>query len=209
MTVILMILAAFTALKMQSISKAWEFIFAMGAGIGLVLILRWFWWRVNAWSEITALATSIVITISFEIIAYFQTINNNLEYSLFGSAPSIFGMSLQVHHKLMIIVPIAIIAWVTVTFFTEPEPMTKLESFYKRVQPGGWWGPVTSSFDHTLQPVTKGIFILWLAGVMMIYGFTFGIGNLIFQNYSSSVILFGFAGIGSYLIWNRNISKLT
>ena len=209
MTVILMILAAFTALKMQSISKAWEFIFAMGAGIGLVLILRWFWWRVNAWSEITALATSIVITISFEIIAYFQTINNNLEYSLFGYAPSIFGMSLQVHHKLMIIVPIAIIAWVTVTFFTEPEPMTKLESFYKRVQPGGWWGPVTSSFDHTLQPVTKGIFILWLAGVMMIYGFTFGIGNLIFQNYSSSVILFGFAGIGSYLIWNRNISKLT
>ena len=209
MTVILMILAAFTALKMQSISKAWEFIFAMGAGIGLVLILRWFWWRVNAWSEITALATSIVITISFEIIAYFQTINNNLEYSLFGSAPSIFGMSLQVHHKLMIIVPIAIIAWVTVTFFTEPEPMTKLESFYKRVQPGGWWGPVTSSFNHTLQPVTKGIFILWLAGVMMIYGFTFGIGNLIFQNYSASVILFGFAGIGSYLIWNRNISKLT
>ena len=209
MTVILMILAAFTALKMQSISKAWEFIFAMGAGIGLVLILRWFWWRVNAWSEITALATSIVITISFEIIAYFQTINNNLEYSLFGSAPSIFGMPLQVHHKLMIIVPIAIIAWVTVTFFTEPEPMTKLETFYKRVQPGGWWGPVTSSFDHTLQPVTKGIFILWLAGVMMIYGFTFGIGNLIFQNYSASVILFGFAGIGSYLIWNRNISKLT
>ena len=209
MTVILMILAAFTALKMQSISKAWEFIFAMGAGIGLVLILRWFWWRVNAWSEITALATSIVITISFEIIAYFQTINNNLEYSLFGSAPSIFGMSLQVHHKLMIIVPIAIIAWVTVTFFTEPEPMTKLESFYKRVQPGGWWGPVTSSFDHTLQPVTKGIFILWLAGVMMIYGFTFGIGNLIFQNYSASVILFGIAGIGSYLVWNRNISKLT
>ena len=209
MTVILMILAAFTALKMQSISKAWEFIFAMGAGIGLVLILRWFWWRVNAWSEITALATSIVITISFEIIAYFQTINNNLEYSLFGSAPSIFGMSLQVHHKLMIIVPIAIIAWVTVTYFTEPEPMTKLETFYKRVQPGGWWEPVTTSFDHTLQPVTKGIFILWLAGVMMIYGFTFGIGNLIFQNYSASVILFGFAGVGSYLIWNRNISKLT
>ena len=209
MTVILMILAAFTALKMQSISKAWEFIFAMGAGIGLVLILRWFWWRVNAWSEITALATSIVITISFEVIAYFQTINNNLEYSLFGSAPSIFGMSLQVHHKLMIIVPIAIMAWVAVTFLTKPEPMTKLETFYKRVQPGGWWGPVTSSFDHTMQPVTEGIFILWLAGVMMIYGFTFGIGNLIFQNYGASVLLFGCAGIGSYLVWNRNLSKLT
>ena len=51
LTVILMILAAFTALKMQSISKAWEFIFSMGAGIGLVLILRWFWWRINAVSS--------------------------------------------------------------------------------------------------------------------------------------------------------------
>ena len=209
MTVILMILAAFTALKMQSISKAWEFIFAMGAGIGLVLILRWFWWRVNAWSEITALATSIIITISFEIIAYIQTINSELQYSLFGSSPMIFGVSLQVHHKLMIIVPIAIISWVTVTFFSEPEPLDKLENFYKRVQPGGWWGPVTSSFNHTLQPVTKGIFILWISGVLMIYGFTFGIGNLIFQNYGASVLLFGCAGIGSYLVWNRNLSKLT
>ena len=209
MTVILMILAAFTALKMQSISKAWEFIFAMGAGIGLVLILRWFWWRVNAWSEITALATSIIITISFEIIAYIQTINSDLQYSLFGSSPIIFGVSLQVHHKLMIIVPIAIISWVTVTFLSEPEPLDKLETFYKRVQPGGWWEPVTSSFNHTLQPVTKGIFILWISGVLMIYGFTFGIGNLIFQNYGASVLLFGCAGIGSYLVWNRNLSKLT
>ena len=84
----------------------------------------------------------------------------------------------------MIIVPIAIISWVTVTFLSEPEPLDKLETFYKRVQPGGWWGPVTSSFNHTLQPVTKGIFILWISGVLMIYGFTFGIGNLIDKDIS-------------------------
>ena len=209
MTIILMVLAAFTALKMQSISKAWEFIFSMGAGIGLVLILRWFWWRINAWSEITALATSIIITITLELIAYFQTINNDLQYSLFGASPVIFGIQLQIHHKLMIIVPIAIIAWVSVTFLSNPEPIEKLEEFYIRVQPGGWWGPITSNFKHTLQPVTKGIFILWVSGVLMIYGFTFGIGNLIFQNYGASVILFGCAGLGSYLIWNKSISKLT
>ena len=62
-TAILMVMAAFTAMKMQSISKAWEFSLSMGAGIGLVLILRWFWWRVNAWSELTALSTSIIITL--------------------------------------------------------------------------------------------------------------------------------------------------
>ncbi len=208
MTVILMVLAAFTALKMQSISKAWEFIFAMGAGIGLVLILRWFWWRVNAWSEITALATSIVITISLEIIALIQTLTNQDHYTLFGSKPVLFGITLQIHHKLMIIVPAAIMSWVTVTYFTKPEPIEKLEEFYKRVQPGGWWGPITDNFEHTLQPVTKRIFVLWIAGVLMIYGFTFGIGNLIFHNYSASVLLFGCAGIGSYLVWNKSLSKL-
>ena len=207
-TIILMVLAAFTALKMQSISKAWEFIFSMGAGIGLVLILRWFWWRINAWSEITALATSILVTISLEILAWNQTIAAGGTYELFGTSPILFGISLQVHHKLMIIVPLAIIAWLTATFLTNPEPVDKLKEFYNRVQPGGWWEPITADYTHTLQPVSDGFFMQWIAGILMIYGFTFGIGNLIFQNYSLSVILFGFAGIGSYLVWNRSLSKL-
>ena len=207
-TVVLMILAAFTALKMQSISKAWEFIFSMGAGIGLVLILRWFWWRINAWSEITALATSIIITITLELIAWSQTISAGETYSLFGAAPVLFGITLQVHHKLMIIVPCAIIAWVSVTFMTRPEPSDQLKIFYERVQPGGWWAPITRDFEHTVQPVSKGIIVQWIAGIMMIYGFTFGIGNLIFNNFSNAVLLIGCAFIGSYLIWNRSISKL-
>ena len=208
LTVVLMIFAAFTAMKMQSISKAWEFIFSMGAGIGLVLILRWFWWRINAWSEITALGTSMIVTIFLEILAYNQTIVEGKNYILFGSAPILFGVTLQVHHKLIIIVPIAIIAWVSVTFLTKPEPTSTLENFYKRVQPGGWWGPINENFKHQLQPVTKGFFILWISGIMMIYGFTFGIGNLIFQNYSDAILLFGIAGIGSFLVWNRSLSKL-
>ena len=207
-TVGLMILAAFTALKMQSISKAWEFIFSMGAGIGLVLILRWFWWRINAWSEITALATSIIITITLELIAWSQTISAGETYSLFGAAPVLFGITLQVHHKLMIIVPCAIIAWVSVTFMTSPEPSDQLKIFYERVQPGGWWAPITRDFEHTVQPVSKGIIVQWIAGIMMIYGFTFGIGNLIFNNFSNAILLIGCAFIGSYLIWNRSISKL-
>ena len=207
-TVLLMLLAAFTALKMQSISKAWEFIFSMGAGIGLVLILRWFWWRVNAWSEITALATSIIITISLEFIAFYQTITAGKVYSLFGTEPILFGISLQVHHKLLIIVPIAVISWLTVTFLTEPEPIDQLQKFYARVQPGGWWGPVTFNFKHTLKPVSNGFFIQWIAGILMIYGFTFGIGNLIFNNFSNAFFLLGYALIGSYLIWDKSISKL-
>ena len=207
-TVILMVFAAFTAMKMQSISKAWEFIFSMGAGIGLVLILRWFWWRVNAWSEITALATSMLVTIILEFLAYNQTVLEGKNYILFGSSPILFGITLQVHHKLIIIVPIAILAWLSVTFLTKPEPTKTLENFYKRVQPGGWWGPINKNYKHELQPVSKGFFILWISGIMMIYGFTFGIGNLIFHNYSNAILLFGVSGIGSFLVWNRSISKL-
>ena len=207
-TIILMVLAAYTALKMESISKAWEFIFSMGAGIGLVLILRWFWWRINAWSEISALTTSILITISLELLSYSQTISRGVEYSLFGTAPVIFGITLQIHHKLIITVPMAILAWIMVTFLTKPEPEEKLKEFYNRIQPGGWWKPIIGNYNHTLRPVTDGIFIQWLAGVMMIYGLTFGIGNLIFRKYSYSVLLLGIALIGFYLIWNRNLSKL-
>ena len=203
-----MILAAFTALKMQSISKAWAFIFSMGAGIGLVLILRWFWWRINAWSEITALSTSILITILLETLAWWQVSAKEGSYSLFGTEPILFGVQIQVHHKLMIIVPIAILSWLIATFITKPEPTEHLQKFYKKVQPGGWWGPITSNFTHTLQPVSEGILVQWVAGVMMIYGFTFGIGNFIFMQYSNSILLFGCAFIGAFIIWNRSISKL-
>ena len=207
-TILLMILAAFTALKMQSISKAWAFIFSMGAGIGLVLILRWFWWRINAWSEIVALSTSIIITILLEILSWWQVTKTEDTYSLFGTEPILFGVQIQVHHKLIIIVPLAILSWLFATFITKPEPIEHLKIFYSRVQPGGWWGPVTNDFKHTLQPVSKGIFIQWVAGIMMIYGFTFGIGNLIFKQYGNSVLLLGCALIGSFMVWNRSISKL-
>ncbi len=207
-TVVLMVCSAFFAVNMQSVSKAWEFIFSMGAGIGLVLILRWFWWRINAWTEITALATSMFITIILEIIAWRQTISLDKDYSLFGTDPEIFGLPLQVHHKLIIIVPTAILAWVMVTFLTKPEPNQTLRKFYERIQPGGWWSPISDNFRHTLEPVSNGIFINWISGIMMIYGFTFGIGNLVFMNYTNAVILFGIAGVGLFLVWNRSISKL-
>ena len=89
-----------------------------------------------------------------------------------------------------------------------PEPEEKLKEFYIRVQPGGWWEPISHNFNHTLQPVFDGFFIQWIAGALMIYGFTFGIGNLIFLNYSSSILCFGCAFIGSFLVWSRGLSKL-
>jgi len=208
LTVFLMIFAAFVAVKMQSIGKAWEFIFAMGAGIGLVLILRWFWWRINAWTEISALVTSILITVGLEIIAGIQTVNAGIPYTLFGRSPVIMGIELQMHHKLLIIVPLAIFIWLIVTFITKPENNTTLTEFYKRVQPGGWWGQIAKDIPRTKGNVTKGFLMNWLAGIALIYGATFAIGNLIFGNWLNGILLILLSIIGFAWIWFFTIKKL-
>ena len=208
LTVFLMIFAALVAVKMQSIGKAWEFIFAMGAGIGLVLILRWFWWRINAWTEISALITSILITVTLEIIAGIQTVNAGEIYTLFGKAPVVFGIELQIHHKLLIIVPIAILVWLTVTFITKPEKESTLKEFYHRVQPGGWWKPISKDIPRTKANVTKGFLSNWLAGIAFIFGTTFAIGNLIFGHWGNGLLLTVISILGFAWIWKNTIVKL-
>jgi solute:Na+ symporter, SSS family len=207
-TVVLMLLAAGTAMQMQSIEKAWKFIAAMGAGIGLVLILRWFWWRINAWTEITALSTSLLLAVMFELIAYSQTTAAGLQYELFGPDPVLFGVTMPFHLKLLIIVPVSIIAWLTVTFLTKPESEETLVGFYQRVQPGGWWAPVKGKVKKTLQPVSEGLLWNWIAGVAMIWGMTFALGNMIFGNWGTGFILLLLAVAGSAWIWKFTIAKI-
>ncbi|MEE8437501.1 MAG: hypothetical protein V3S22_04095, partial [Candidatus Neomarinimicrobiota bacterium] len=161
----------------------------------------------NAWTEISALITSITVTIGLEAIAAFQ-IEAGEVYTLFGKAPVLFGFPLQVHHKLLIIVPISIIVWLLVTFFTKPEPDLVLRQFYERVQPGGWWGRISAGFIPTKTPVTKGFVQNWIAGTAMIYGMTFAIGHFIFGNYWNGFLLTAIA-VGAFAwIWSTTISKL-
>lgn len=208
-TVVLMLLAAYTAMQMQSIEKAWKFIAAMGAGIGLVLILRWFWWRINAWSEITALSTSLLLTVVFEVIAMMQTKAAGLDYELFGPDPIFFGVSMQFHLRLLIIVPISILAWLLVTLYTRPESEETLIGFYERVQPGGWWAPIIDKVELTKQPVSKGFLGNWISGVLMIWGTTFAIGHLVFGNWFTGLGLLVMAVLAFWWMWKNSISKLT
>jgi hypothetical protein len=207
-TVGLMAGAAVVAMWMQSIAKAWEFIFALGAGIGLVLILRWFWWRINAWTEIAALGTSIFITVGFEALAWSQTMAAGEAYTLFGRSPVLFGIELAVHHKLLIIVPLSIVVWVSVTFLTKPEPDATLRAFYERVQPGGWWGRVAAETEQTLEPVSTGFFWSWIAGVAFVWGATFAIGNLVFGRTGIGLTLAAISAAGFAWLWRAQISRL-
>ena len=194
-TVTLMVLAAVIALYMGSIEKAWKFVMAMGGGIGLVLILRWFWWRINAWTEITALLVSVLVTCGFELLAAVQTVNAGQEYVLFSTDPTVWGEPFPFHLQLLVVVAVSLMSWVAVTFLTAPEPQQLLVKFYERVQPGGWWGPVRAEAKTaTLPAVLKGFWLNFVAGLAFVWGGMFCLGYLIFGNWlwsGISAALFG------------------
>ena len=174
---LMMVFAVIVAFSLTSIGRAWLFVWAMGAGIGPVLVLRWFWWRINAWSEIAALATSVLIAFGFEITAAIQT---GTDYELFATPATIAGVALQTHHKALILVPLTILAWVTVTFLTRPVAGSRLDTFYRKVRPGGFWGPVaTANPDVVCDGLTWARIGVWAAGCAAVFGVLFGLGKLV------------------------------
>jgi len=165
MTVLLMLLSALVTFFMSSIADAWKFMIAIGAGTGLVYLLRWFWWRINAWSEVSAmiaaLATSLTVRTAF---------------GLEESRPRDFAWI------VLITVAVTTAVWLAVTFLTRPEPKDVLLAFYRRVQPNAaLWGPVAREAAD-IAPRRDGLFNLvdWACGVLMIYSFLFGAGKVIF-----------------------------
>ncbi|MBM3293424.1 MAG: Na+:solute symporter [Candidatus Aminicenantes bacterium] len=164
-TMLLMILSAVTAFFMESIADAWKFMIALGAGTGLVYLLRWFWWRINAWSEVSAM-----------IAAFAASLTAQYGFGLSESDPREFAVI------CLVTVAVTTAVWLTVTFLTPPEPRDVLLAFYRRVRPSpALWGPVAEEAADVV-PCRDGLFNLidWLAGVLMIYGVLFGAGHLVF-----------------------------
>lgn len=209
LTVALMVAAAVLSTQMASVSKAWEFVWAMGAGIGSVLILRWFWWRINAWSEITALAVSFLLTSAFQIIAYVQSGNDDgVTYQLFETLPRLFfGIEWPFHLQLLIIVPISATAWLGVTLLTRPEPDEHLRAFYRRVQPGGIWGVYRSEATDE-EPVAKYLVPNFIGGLLFIYGATFGIGYFVLLQPVKGIFCTVLSLTGFLIIWKTCLGRL-
>jgi SSS family solute:Na+ symporter len=195
---VMMACAVWIAFSLTSIGKAWLFVWAMGAGIGPVLILRWFWWRVSAWSEIAALAASVLLAVGFEVAAAVQS---GADYALFATPVKIGGVALGTHHKALILVPVSIIAWVTVTFLTRPVDGPRLEAFYRRVRPGGWWGPVARQApDVVCDGVSRRLLGVWAAGCAAVFGLLFGLGKLVLGEPVAAVPLLVLAVAGGLVV---------
>ncbi|MGA9365015.1 MAG: sodium:solute symporter family protein [Bacteroidota bacterium] len=190
-TMLLMILSAVVTFYMDSISGAWKYLMAIGAGTGLVYILRWFWWRINAWSEVSAMAAAFVTSTAMQyILKLDENQPKDFAYLVLGTV----GVTTAV--------------WLTTTFLTSPEERSTLLSFYRRVRPSAsLWGPIAREATDVV-PQRDGMFNLidWLCGVLMIYGFLFGTGKIIFGEYLTGM---GFliAGLFCGSIIYRDLNK--
>ncbi|MBT8378375.1 MAG: Na+:solute symporter [Ignavibacteria bacterium] len=184
-TLLLMLISIVVTLFISRIAGAWEFIIECGAGVGLVLILRWFWWRVNAWSEISAMITPFIV--------YPLAITSGLEFP----------------DTIFIIVPSTTIIWLTVTFLTKPTDNEVLLSFYKRVYPGGkLWKPISLQLPKIKEQKTfLKMFVNWIFGVLLVYSILFGTGKLIFAEYIGFGIYTAIA-LFSAIVVVKNLSIL-
>ena len=180
--VLIMLVAGVTSLFMDSIAGAWKFLIALNAGIGLVQILRWYWWRINAWSEIAAMVTSAVVS---TIVFTLPQTKDNFAY------------------QMLIIVPISTLTWLVTTLVTSPVSEERLVSFYQRVRPnGGWWGRIPSLANP--QPMEGGgmpALLNWVLGSAFVYCTLFGFGKLLLGFYGTGVLFLLIALITGGLIY--------
>jgi len=176
-TLALMGLSAWISFYLESIRQAWEFMLESGAGVGLVLILRWYWWRINAWSEVTALVAS---AIGFAYLRLFTRID--------------------FPDTLLYLVPWTTACWLSVTLLTKPEPRAHLIAFYRRVRPGGpGWAKIARSVEVRPEPLGR-LWLDWLAGCVMVYATLFGVGTWIFESFPMAFPYLGAAALaGSFL----------
>ena len=165
---------------LTTISGAWEFIINASAGMGAVLILRWFWWRINAWSEITAMIAPLII------------------YPI-----ARFGYGMQSPITLYPIVFGTTIVWLTVTFITQPVQREKLHHFYRKVHPGGWgWRKIAAEVPDVKSDSGFGrLFLDWFCGVVLVYSTLFGIGKLIFAEWLSAFLFLGLGAVAAFVIY--------
>jgi SSS family solute:Na+ symporter len=163
-TLVMMVISGIVTYYIGSVEGAWKFLLALGAGTGLVYLLRWYWWRINAWSEVSAMATALVVSLAAQAAG------------LSGDDPRGFAW------LLLVTTAATTVVWLAVTYATAPEPPETLRAFYARVRPGGpGWRAVAGTADADAQ--IGGGLLKWAVGCVVVYLGLFGIGGLVLGRY--------------------------
>ena len=183
-TILLVVLTGYVSAQLASIRSGWQVVLQVGAGTGSVYMLRWYWWRINAWSEISAMITALVLTLALHSQALAEAV---------AGRPAIFTGSDTVLFAKDVLTTtlVTTIVWITVTILTKSEPESVLLSFYRKVRPDvtGW------SAIATLAPETPRTHDIgrnlwcWILGCAMVYSALFGVGKLLMHHWPLGIFL--------------------
>jgi SSS family transporter len=186
-SVFVLILAILFSFVFKQISQAWMFLVVIGAGTGLVYLLRWFWWRINAWSEISAMCAAVVVGLTT------QFLTSNWVTQMWVTFLTVTTV------------------WLTITFLTRPEKNEVLDAFYEKIKPNGFWGPVAK---RTGIPIEKGAmmrsWITWICGCAFIIACLVGTGFIILGSFKIGIpflilTVISFVGLYFYIIREKHL----
>jgi SSS family solute:Na+ symporter len=187
---LLMILAGAFTLVLDTAQASFNLLLSVGAGTGLLYLLRWFWWRINAWSEVAAMASSFV-----------------LASALFVAGRS--GLAIPSHIGLLVTIAVTTVVWLATAYLTQPTDAETLRRFYLMVRPAGpGWTLVRAQVPAAQSPDNlSGAFACWLAGIALVYGALFGAGHLLFRHTIAGAIGIVVA-IGGAAVLARELPRL-
>ena len=215
-TALLVVCAALVGWKLESIGAGWNLVLEIGAGTGAVYMLRWYWWRINAWSEITAMAASLGATFFLHSPLLLNLVGMtphaapgvsfsphallNTDVSPFaGSVPVVFAKT------ALSTTAICTVVWSLCTLLTRPEPREVLVSFYRKVRPevGGWRPIAALAADVPATRELTSNLLNWLLGCAMVYGALFGLGKLMLGSLGLAIALLAIAVVSAAILYKR------
>jgi SSS family solute:Na+ symporter len=162
-TALLMVVGVLLTLTLDNAKNAFNLLLSIGAGTGLIYLLRWFWWRINAWSEVSAMLASFIVALAFFVAAK-------------------LGHGVDTTVMLLVTIAVTTVVWVVVTFCTPPVPSAVLADFYERVRPAGpGWARIRR--EHALPPSPDSLTLAllgWILGLAAVYGALFATGAFVY-----------------------------
>ncbi len=182
-SVLITVLASYASFHLTSIGEVFRFLVVLGTGAGAVLILRWFWWRLNAWAEIAALVGSVIVA------------------ALLYEVPSLRALSYGI--KSMTTAGVVTVLWIVVMYATPPETNATLDAFYTRARPGGAWGPVRARTGLASRQDLGDDVLRVFAGVASLIGGTMAIGALLVQRWMVAGVAAIVAAVGIALLLRK------
>jgi SSS family solute:Na+ symporter len=176
---------------LTSVEQGWKILIGLGAGTGLVFILRWYWWRVNAWSEISAMVASFVTSLALTRFGHSMSDTGTHDYAF----------------TMLTTVAVTTVVWLAVTFATAPESDETLDRFYRQVRPGGpGWRRVAQRLGFGADRIPGGAlsWVNWVAGLVAVYCAVFAVGAAVTGSHRRGLV-YAAVAIGSFLLIQRNL----